>query len=415
VLSVRASPLVDTSHVADTRRRTGLSLGDQIELVLPTGSRSRRFAQAGLVVWAAIGVAVLVGVLFILLAKLSGLLPYLVVAGVVVLVMSPVVRGLERLRVPRRVAATVTFGVAAVGAPALAPLVVKAFVKQLTSLLESKAALEKGGLVRKLIASKNDLLHSVGTSVANWVKEHQEKAPQYLTDFAVVLARASVVILLGSVLGYLLLVWRPRMGQVAMMMVPPSKRLALQEVMDEMGRIVAGYVRARFIVSAVVGGLATIGLWAIGMPSWLVLGFWVGLANLIPTLGAYIGGAPVVLVALLTRPPVFVLAALAVTTMAHVVDGFILSPLVLKETTHLHPVVVLLVVIAGAEVAGLYGILAAIPVAGIVQFLIRRWVKPMVYGPEAMAPIPVSAAGLPDDPAGPVDPGSVLDLTPDAD
>ena len=253
------------------------------------------------------------------------------------------------------------------------------------------------------------------TSVANWVKQHQEKAPQYLTDFAVVLARASVVILLGSVLGYLLLVWRPRIGQVAMLMVPPSKRLALREVLDEMGRIVAGYVRARFIVSAVVGGLATIGLWAIGMQFWLVLGFWVGLANLIPTLGAYIGGAPVVLVALLTRPPVFVLAALAVTTMAHVVDGFILSPLVLKETTHLHPVVVLLVVIAGAEVAGLYGILAAIPVAGIVQFLIRRWVKPMVYGPEAMAPIPVSAAGLPDDPAAPVDPGSVLDLTPDAD
>jgi len=415
VLSVRASSLVDTSLVADTRSQSRLSLGDQIELVLPTGSRSRRFAQAGLVVWAAIGVAILVGVLFILLAKLTGLLPYLVVAGVVVLVLSPVVRGLERLKVPRQIAATATFGAAAVAAPAIAPLVVKAFVEQLTSLLESKAALEKGGLVQNLIASKNDLLHSVGTSVANWVKQHQEKAPQYLTDFAVVLARASVVILLGSVLGYLLLVWRPRIGQVAMLMVPPSKRLALREVLDEMGRIVAGYVRARFIVSAVVGGLATIGLWAIGMQFWLVLGFWVGLANLIPTLGAYIGGAPVVLVALLTKPPVFVLAALAVTTMAHVVDGFILSPLVLKETTNLHPVVVLLVVIAGAEVAGLYGILAAIPVAGIVQFLIRRWVRPIVYGPEAMAPIPVSAGALPDDPAGPVDPHSVLDLTPEGD
>jgi predicted PurR-regulated permease PerM len=381
----------------------GSTRGTQIELVLPPGSRSRRFAQAGLVVWAAIGVALLLGTGIFLLARLSGLLPYLVVAGLVVLILGPVVRGLERLRMPRQLAATVTFAAAAVAVPAVAPLIVRAFVQQLTSLLEnSPEALQEGGLVRNLVASNNRLLHSLGVNVTKWVAEHQTRAPEYLGNVAVGVARASVVILLGGVLGYVLLVSRPQVGRFTLLLVAPSRRQGVQDVIDEMGRIVGGYVRARFIVSAVVGVIATIGLFLVHMPSWLVLGFWVGLANLIPTFGAYIGGAPVVLVALLTRPPQYVLLALAVITLSHVVDGFFLSPLVLKETTHLHPVVVLLVVIAGAEVAGLWGVLAAIPVAGIAQFMVKRWIKPRIMGPEPMAPVPIGPGQLPQDPVGEV-------------
>jgi predicted PurR-regulated permease PerM len=380
-----------------------MSFADQIELALPTGSRSRRFAQAGVVVWAAIGVALLIGIVFVLLVRLSGLLPYLVVAGIVLLILTPVVRGLERLHVPRQIGATASFAVIAIAAPAVAPILVRAFVNQLTDLLEHPAqALQRGGVVQRLIDSHNGLLQSVGINVRNWVAQHQSHAPEYLGNLAVGLARASVVILLGSLLGYLLLLSRPQFGRFTLLLVPPQRRQSVQDVLDEMARIVGGYVRARFIVSAVVGVIATVGLALVHMPAWLVLGFWVGLANLIPTFGAYIGAAPVVLVALLTKPPEYVLLALLVVTISHVVDGFFLSPLVMKETTNLHPVVVLLVVIVGAEIAGLYGVIAAIPVAGITQFLVRRWVKPRLYGAEPMAPVPIAPGPLPDDPAGPV-------------
>ena len=380
-----------------------MSFADQLEAVLPTGSRSRRFAQAGVIVWAAIAVALLIGMFFLLLVRLSGLLPYLVVAGVMLLILGPVVRGLERLHVPRQIGATAAFATAAVAAPAVAPIVVKAFVNQLTDLLKnSPQALQKGGIVQSLIASSNSILHSVGVSVRDWVAQHQSKSSEYLGNLAVVLTRASVVILLGGVLGYLLLLTRPQFGRFTMLFVPPQRRQGVQDVFDEMGRIVGGYVRARFIVSAVVGVIATVGLFLVHMPAWLVLGFWVGLANLIPTFGAYIGAAPVVLVSLLTKPPQYVLLALLVVTISHVVDGFFLSPIVMKETTNLHPVVVLLVVIVGAEIAGLYGVVAAIPVAGISQYLVRRWVKPRLYGAEPMAPIPIAPGPLPEDPAGPV-------------
>jgi predicted PurR-regulated permease PerM len=389
--------------VADHGAAGRTSFAEQIELALPTGSRSRRFAQAGVVVWAAIGVALLIGVLFLLLVRLSGLLPYLVVAGMVLLILSPVVRGLERLHVPRQIGATATFAAAAVAVPALIPVLVRAFVNQLTTLLKNAPqALQHGGLVQNLIASNNSLLQSIGRNVRNWVDQHQSKAGEYLGNLAVGLTRASVVILLGGVLGYLLLLSRPQFGRFTLLLVPPQRRQSVQDVLDEMNRIVGGYVRARFLVSAVVGLIATVGLLVVGMPAPLVLGFWVGLANLIPTFGAYIGAAPVVVVALLSKPPQYVLLALLVVTLSHVVDGFFLSPLVMRETTNLHPVVVLLVVIVGAEIAGLYGVIAAIPVAGISAFFVRRWLKPRLYGPEPMAPVPIAPGALPEDPIGEV-------------
>src|SRR5439155_18509794 len=126
--------------------------------------------------------------------------------------------------------------------------------------------------------------------------------------------------------------------------------------------------------------LATIGLWAIHMPFWLLLGVIVGVANLVPMLGSWIGGVPVALVSLLTKPPSFLLVVLAVVAVAHMVDGYILSPIVLKETTNLHPVVILLAVLLGADLLGFWGILAAIPVAGLVNFVLREWVIPRWTG-----------------------------------
>jgi predicted PurR-regulated permease PerM len=215
-----------------------------------------------------------------------------------------------------------------------------------------------------------------------------------------VLAHAGVVLLLGGFLGYLVLVSRPSLSSGVIILVPPARRQTATEVLDELGRIVSGFVRARFIVSFVVGVLTTIGLFAIGMPSWLLLGILVGIANLIPTVGSFIGAVPVILVAILTKPPAFVLAAVAVMLLAHAVDGYILSPIVLKGTTDLHPVVVLLAVVAGAELMGLWGVFAAIPIAGIAQYCLKRWVGPRLFGTgDPELPAAVSAEDLPEAPS----------------
>ena len=121
--------------------------------------------------------------------------------------------------------------------------------------------------------------------------------------------------------------------------------------------------------------LATVGMWAGRDAFWLDPRRDRGVANLIPMFGAGSGhpghsGQPG------DEAPAFLLVVLAVVALAHVVDGYVLSPIVLRETTNLHPVVVLLAVLVGADLYGFWGVLAAIPVAGIVQLTLVGWVMP---------------------------------------
>jgi predicted PurR-regulated permease PerM len=352
---------------------------------MPSGGRGRRIVGWGVVAWTGIGLAILLGVLGRTLGLFAGIIPYLVMAWLVVFLLGPVVRRVADRRVPYRLAATAVF-VLAVGITAVAlALVIPALVHQTEQLVRgSKLLVAKGGatLFERLSDSSSPLLRRAGDTITSWIEGHAGSVQDYLrtvTGAGLQLAHFSLVLIIGGFLGYLLLLSLPE-SRTMVGMLPATTRARLEQPMAEVRRIVGGYVRARLIVSTVVGVLATLGLWIIHMPFWLPLGIFVGIANLIPMLGSWIGGIPVAIVALLTKPPSYLFLVLIVIVIAHMVDGYILSPIVLKETTKLHPVIVLLVVLLGADLAGFWGILAAIPVAGIVQYGLRTWVVPRLRG-----------------------------------
>jgi predicted PurR-regulated permease PerM len=360
---------------------------DQLERLLPPGGRGRRLIGWGIVAWTAIGLAVLVGVSWRAVSRVSGVLPFLVMAWLVVFVLNPAVKAMVRRGIPRRLGATVVFLLAVGVMSLLLALLIPVLVHQGETLVKSSPELLKkgSGLFDRLSKSSNPLLRNAGNAIAGWLASRAGSVQAYLNTIigaGLKLAHFGLVLLLGGFLGYLLLLALPNKPGRLMSWVPSASRGSVEAPLAEMRRIVAGYVRARLIVSAVVGVLATVGLGLIHMPFWLVLGFFVGVANLIPMLGSWIGGIPVAVVSLLTKPPSFLIVVLIVIIVAHAVDGYILSPIVLKETTDLHPVVVLLAVLVGAELLGFWGVLAAIPVAGIIQYALRQWVVPRIRGIE---------------------------------
>jgi predicted PurR-regulated permease PerM len=338
----------------------------------------------GVAAWAAIGGLLLFWAAARIVSRVAGMFPYLVVAGIVVFVLNPLVRRVAGLGLPRRLAATLVFGTALALTALALSLTVPILVHQFQNLTgSSPELLRRGGLFERLARSTNPALHQVGEASLSWLRDHAGSAPRALetaTSAGLKLAHAGFVLLVGGLLGFLLLLSLPETTRGMLALVPPASRARVAPPLAEVRRIVAGYVRARLIVSGAVGLFATIGLWAIHMPFWLILGLVVGVANLIPMLGSWIGGIPVAFVSLLTKPPSFLVVVLAVIVFAHVIDGFILSPIVLKETTDLHPVVILLAVLVGADLLGFWGILAAIPVAGVIGFGIREWVLPRIRG-----------------------------------
>ncbi len=257
-----------------------------------------------MVAWTGVGLGIVLWALFMLLSRFAGVLPYVVVAGLVVFVLNPAVRRLTVMGVPRRLAALLLF----VGAVAITALLIRLLVPVLIDQAKSLAAqapayLRGGGLFDRLSRSSNPVLHQAGQTVSNWLAGHAGTAPQALetlTGAGLRLAHFGLVLLLGGFLGLLLLLSLPETGRALMALIPPARRAEVGPPLAEVRRLAAGYVRARLIVSAAVGILATLGLWIIHMPFWLVLGIIVGVANLIPMLGSIIGGIPVAIVAILS-------------------------------------------------------------------------------------------------------------------
>lgn len=166
--------------------------------------------------------------------------------------------------------------------------------------------------------------------------------------------------LLAPVLAYYLLRDRRRIADWMLMLLPEGKREMTVRIVREMCRESAGYLRGQLLISAVVGGCTGLGLLLCGVRAWFLLGALMGVLELIPYVGPFLGGAAILLFAVPggTRQ---MLWALGVVLLVQQVEGGMLSPQLMSETTRLHPIAVLLCVTAGGAAAGIGGVLFAIP------------------------------------------------------
>jgi len=124
----------------------------------------------------------------------------------------------------------------------------------------------------------------------------------------------------------------------------------------------------------IAGSLATIALLILGVPFAVALGLVVGLLDLIPLVGATLAAIIVVAVAFLHSPTAGIVM-IVFFVLYQQFENHVLQPLVYHRTVALSPLVILISVLIGAELAGVLGALAAIPVAGAIQVLILDFLR----------------------------------------
>lgn len=158
-------------------------------------------------------------------------------------------------------------------------------------------------------------------------------------------------------------------------LVVPSKHRALAVRMgNAVVRELRMYLRGQFTVAACVGLLAAFGLFIIGVRSAVVLGPVIGLLNMIPYFGPFIGGVPAVLAALADGWQKAALT-LAVVFIVQQLDNSFISPRIMGNLTGLSPALVLITIFAGAQLAGVVGMLFALPVIMTFRTLFRVFVQ----------------------------------------
>jgi predicted PurR-regulated permease PerM len=124
---------------------------------------------------------------------------------------------------------------------------------------------------------------------------------------------------------------------------------------------VEGFMRGTTFIALIDALCITVGLLVLRVPGAVGLGALVFVGAYIPYLGAFISGTVAILVALADRGVVIALWALGVVLAVQVLEGHILQPMIQSRTVQMHPAVVMLAITAGASVAGIIGMLLAVP------------------------------------------------------
>jgi predicted PurR-regulated permease PerM len=164
-------------------------------------------------------------------------------------------------------------------------------------------------------------------------------------------------------------------------LLPPDSRPRWRSVGHDIYKTVGGYVTGNLLISLIAGTLTTIVLLIMGVPYAVALGLIVAILDLIPLAGATIAAIIIASVAFLHS----IVAGIVVVVFFIVyqqVENHLLQPLVYGRTVQLSPLAVLIAVLVGAEIAGILGALAAIPVAGAIQVLLLDYLKHHRQHPE---------------------------------
>ncbi|MFE0457581.1 AI-2E family transporter [Streptomyces sp. NPDC058914] len=159
---------------------------------------------------------------------------------------------------------------------------------------------------------------------------------------------------------------------------------------------VEGFMRGTTLIAFIDAVCITVGLLVLDVPGAVGLGALVFVGAYIPYLGAFLSGAVAVLVALADRGFVIALWALGVVLAVQVLEGHVLQPMIQSRTVQMHPAVVMVTITAGASVAGILGMLLAVPLTaaafGVAYELRER------YAPDQAAAAPPAAS--PPEPSG---------------
>jgi predicted PurR-regulated permease PerM len=164
--------------------------------------------------------------------------------------------------------------------------------------------------------------------------------------------------------------WRARL----IALLPPDRQPRAEAMAHEISRTIGGYVTGNLLISVIAGVATTLVLLVVGVPFALALGLLVAILDLIPLAGATLGAIIVTLVAL-TDSVTSGLIVLAFFVVYQQLENHLLQPIVYGRTVKLSPLVILVSVLIGAEVAGVIGALGAIPVAGTIHIVLVDWLR----------------------------------------
>ena len=256
----------------------------------------------------------------------------------------------------------------------------------IVAALGNSAAAQIATLRDTLPGALNDVIqHLRTTPIGIWIANNLPNASAVLPDTAHLLSRAGGLLsgALGAIVAMLVIVFVSIAGALEpdlyvngfIQLFPANRRARLRSVLIEVGHTLHTWLAARLLTMAVTAALVTIGLSILHVPLAVGLGVLAGVLAFIPNIGAFIAAAPAVVLAFV-QSPATAAAVVAMYVIVHVLDDFLVAPIIERRVVKLPPIVTLVAQFVLAIAAGAVGVMLAAPLVAAAIVIVRRlWVE----------------------------------------
>jgi predicted PurR-regulated permease PerM len=341
-----------------------------------------------------VGLPILALIALLIVGKVFHAVFLFLVAGLIALLLDPLVRALVRLKIPRGFSIAIVYlsfaAAVAVAFFALGVIVVDQ-TQSAANRIDDYLTTESGQPLQTGFERDVDRLQlwldahhleridirQQGQDLAQNIQgQDVEKYTSDVIDFlrgaAISIFQLIFSLVLILVVSIYMLLDMGRLKEGVDRRFPP--RPGKPGLIIQMEQAVAGYVRGQVLLSLIIGTSAGIGMWVLGTVGLVegadkyavLFGAWVAVMELIPYLGPWLGAIPPVIYALVVQP----ISALWVALLflgIHQIEGHIVVPNVMGTALRLHPLLVIFGLLAGGELYGLPGILVALPLLAVMR------------------------------------------------
>jgi predicted PurR-regulated permease PerM len=307
------------------------------------------------------------------------IITWVLVAAFLALALNPAVERIEERGLKRGYAAAIVFILTLAAIIGLGFLLLPPLIRQVTDFIQAVP-----GLVDDLVAGRGPFgflqrdYHIVDRIQAA-IEKNGAGGVLGITAPAIAVAQSVFSVIIGSVaiafLTFFMLLDGPRLVERFYNFLPETARPRWQRVGNEIYRTVGGYVTGNIFISVIAALAALVALFILGSSYSVALAVVVGVLDLIPLAGATMAAVIVSTVVFVELGWVKGVIIIVFFLVYQQLENHILQPVIYGRTVQLSPLVVLVSVLIGAELAGILGALAAIPVAGIVQAVGREFLR----------------------------------------
>ena len=277
------------------------------------------------------------------------------ISSILMSTLNPLVTRLEKLRIPRPWAILLCysffFGVLS--------LILGSF---LPSLVEQ---------TRRLLEHLPSLLTTIdfGQIDQGAISNQLGSLPERSLKFIVGLFSNFVALFALLVVTFYLLMERKKLGRYLLILFGEKEEAQVKRIIDKIEEQLGAWVRGQTILCTVVGVMTYIGLRFLGIEFALPLSMLAGILEVVPNMGPVLSAIPAVLIGLVASP-ISALAIAALYFLVQQIENYLIVPNVMKRVVSLSPLIVILSLMVGFEVGGIFGAILAVPTVLILRVII---------------------------------------------